>query len=352
MNNISILILDDNPNFAKDLEELYLTLSVDYIPNFISAQNLAEAYEAIDQQKLDLAIVDLKLRSDKTDSYEGNQAISEIIEKIRIPIIVHSSTIDQIDTDLSSKVHNFFKRGCDLNEIVNSISGILNTGIIELLGGTGLIEQKINEIFWDSFAGSLNQWEGQKSKLVRHFSVHLHKTLEIIEENSLFSTLEFYLESPVKENTTGNIYQKDNDFFITLTPSCDFAQSKAENILLLKLETSEISKLTNALHKDSLTEEDKKKKTEKVKNKLRPLIENKKPRFHYMPSTKYFEHSLINFEKVLHIPYSDLKDTYNKVLTVSPHFTKDIINRFSSYFSRQGSPDFESNLILNDILSL
>jgi hypothetical protein len=50
------------------------------------------------------------------------------------------------------------------------------------------------------------------------------------------------------------------------------------------------------------------------------------------------------------ISIEDLEKNYDRVATISNHFLQDIIARFSQYYSRQGQPDYDFDLMLEKIL--
>ncbi|MEW5873412.1 MAG: hypothetical protein AB1894_29395 [Chloroflexota bacterium] len=64
--------------------------------------------------------------------------------------------------------------------------------------------------------------------------------------------------------------------------------------------------------------------------------------FHYLPKTEMFIGGFVNFRKIGTYNLSDFKRAYeNPSAQISSAFIKDVIARFSTYYARQGQPDFE-----------
>ena len=66
--------------------------------------------------------------------------------------------------------------------------------------------------------------------------------------------------------------------------------------------------------------------------------------------TSLFEGGIINFRKVNTYKPKDFDSKFDKPLVqISMAFTKDIVSRFSSYYSRQGQPDFDFDTLTEEL---
>ena len=167
----------------------------------------------------------------------------------------------------------------------------------------------------------------------------------IDEELEKYHPNEFYISKPVKKNIfTGDIINYDSSRYIVLTPSCDIVLREndlrnAERILFCKIKSlNETVKNFNQLNKDTG-------KTNDDRKRLYGYIKNSKQNYHFIPKGSSVEAGLIDFQDKLTISDSIVREKLlNKeivrIATVSQPFLKEIISRYSNYYARQGSPDF------------
>ena len=83
------------------------------------------------------------------------------------------------------------------------------------------------------------------------------------------------------------------------------------------------------------------------------LKNNNEDYYHWLPTVDNFPGGVINFRKTLALPESVFKKDFSPpIIQISSQFIKDIISRFSTYYARQGQPEFEFDLILDNILGV
>ena len=86
------------------------------------------------------------------------------------------------------------------------------------------------------------------------------------------------------------------------------------------------------------------------------LITNSaKPYYHYIPRHSSINAGIIDFQDKYSIPVEELEQKINtkaadNFATISMPFLKDLIERYSSYYARQGSPDFDSDEIIESLI--
>lgn len=131
---------------------------------------------------------------------------------------------------------------------------------------------------------------------------------------------------------------ENEKYFIILSPPCDLAlhkgKFKSDRILLCEIDSYDdlnknlISKATNSKDKQKRIEE---------------IIQNNRTRYyHWLPRNLLFEGRFINFRKVSSYSQEDFNEKFMKPkLKVQEAFVKNILNRFSSFYGRQGQPDFD-----------
>ncbi|MCK4815308.1 hypothetical protein KA005_06025, partial [bacterium] len=179
--------------------------------------------------------------------------------------------------------------------------------------------------------------------LLRYTLSHL---LEYLDKNEFgdfdeYHPAEVYIVNPVNNNIhTGLILKKSEggQLFIVLTPSCELAQNKARKIVLALIEKKNMPYVKDLKSKkEESTKREIKKQAEKALGDL--LRNNHSLKYHCLPVVNGIG-GFINFQKISSLTRTKIRKDYVPVATVTDKFCKDIIARFSHYYSRQGQPDF------------
>ncbi|APA91042.1 MULTISPECIES: response regulator [Myroides] len=317
----------------------------------------------------DGAIVDLDLKNSGGNDSSGNEVIREIKQNLRFPIFVISGTTHNLDSDLHGDTAFFKvrKRDDDEFDFCEEFVNIYNTGITNILNRKGMIEQHINKIFWNHLSNSMDLWIGdtkrtpeqKQNTLLRFFLLHVQEYLELTTESDFekYHAAEFYITPPIKGKVyTGDvIIEKGTEKrYIVLTPSCDLAQSKAKEVLLAEIESKDkdgiLKNFINIIHKDDKIDS----LYLNAEADLKKIISNSySNKYHYLPKYQDICDGLINFQKLKTVKNKDFCEgtlLFERIASVNSSFTKDIVARFSYYYSRQGSPDFDVDEIYESLI--
>lgn len=351
----NFLLIDDYEgeiDSFKDTIEVLNKKKGEIFYNLDIADSFTSGMEKINET-FDGIIVDIQLDNNKS----GNEIIDEIMKKTRVPVVVYTATPDVRD-DLESIVKVFKKSEISQEEIINYLCNILDTGLFNVIGRMGIIEQKMTEIFWENLYPLRELWMNYKSMDINTEKVLLRYALANIQEHfditdndtemseNIYLTEEMYIKyintvDSVNRVQTGAIVKgKDENekYFIILSPPCDLAlhkgKFKSDRILLCEIDSYDdlnknlISKATNSKDKQKRIEE---------------IIQNNRTRYyHWLPRNILFEGGFINFRKVSSYSQEDFNEKFMEPkLKVQEAFVKNILNRFSSFYGRQGQPDFD-----------
>lgn len=374
MNEIDVLILEDSDkDFASIHKENFDFFNINnQLINFSyennRAKNIDEAQKLLNSNKnYHAAIIDLKLAHGVADDGQGNILIQNIYKNYRIPIFVYSNNLpllDESDYEKGIFFRSYSKATKPFIEILNEIEELIQTGFIEILGKRGLIDKALNEIFWNHFSKNLDFWKSlenpkeEKEKiLVRYISEHIREHLELSENRPYFEHFiseEAYIVPAIKDFVfTGSIVRKKDDqkFYLVLNPSCDFAQQKAHFVLVSKIDP-DFSLLKDTLRKYKNTLELKEDDPTRIKcsTNLKNLLKNNcSPQYYYLPKSHSFDGGLIDFQRLTSYKKKQFDIDFEIYGTVTSSFMKDITAKFSFYYSRQGSPDFELEKMINKL---
>ena len=343
MNELRLLIIEDDKDFHDSYLKQIKLFNRDHTDievNCIFAESAEDAKSNLEQGQFDAAIVDMKLGSSDTE-YAGNELIEIIKNNLRFPTFVLTANPEKIEEEKGNE-NDLFKikvKGSDegnFTTILNELKEIHQTKITKILGKSGQIEKYLNDIFWKHLSKSINVWATDKTRnsdekeksLLRYTLSHIQEYID--QEMDLYHPSEFYISPRIKTKIyTGDILKNGDKNWIVLTPACDLAtdavrkEPKAKFVTLALIE--DIESITQG--KDSGV-------VKKLKSNNLDL------KYHFLPETSLFQGGFVNFQYVQSVPIQECIENFEIKCIVTNPFIKDIISRFSNYFSRQGQPVF------------
>lgn len=366
-----ILIVEDDDQNIADFKE-HAEIFDDEKVTYKSSKNVAEALLALSEESFNGVIIDLDLEG---DSDAGFLILDEIHAKYRLPMIVFSGNATRAKGK-KYVLKSALKGSLTYTDILNEFYSFNGTGIMNILGKTGQLEQLIDRIFWENLYPKMNQWkkyaqeEDIEKHLLRYTISHFQEILE--DGVKYFFPEEMYINPPINEEIgTGSILKKmtSEDFFIVMSPACDIQQGCDRLILLRitkikackevidKLEMIDLEKerFIDYVTKTPKEDQTKKEKSElsgkiksaknDVKNTVTGFINSPSTRYHYISTNENFSNSIIDFHDITTVMRENLTE-YKKIMSITAPYLKDIQSRFSSYYGRQGSPDFDVSKII------
>ncbi|MBO7927974.1 response regulator [Pseudoalteromonas sp. K222D] len=307
------------------------------------AKNVEEANSMLNSS-FDGAIVDLKLESKVTG---GNEVIRNIQDNFRIPIVVFTGTPSNLDQE-ENPLLGLYLRDRGYDDVLNFLVKIYNTGLTQILGGRGLFEKAMNEVFWTNIPQAIEHFqkdcnpETSQVQLLRFTLAHMYEHIDL-DFNTNSNSAETYIYPGSKKLQGGSIVRSkmQQNLYILLTPACDLAQCKADYLQLAQIkEIREIPEIIDILPADG--EELSNNRSNKINNKIQNFVRNKAARYHYLPMFGAVENdSVVDFQNIHSIEESKFLEHYELLGSVSNYFYKDLLSRFSALYSRQGSPDYD-----------
>ncbi|ASK27154.1 response regulator [Neisseria chenwenguii] len=333
---------EDNSTFRVDLEV---------------CGNVTEAEKRLNESDFDGVIIDMKLTSSEPD--EGNQVIQQIKESLnRIPVVIMTGTPDVAEQNEFPLIDICKKGDIQYREIIDQFQSIYRTGLTRILGGKGLIEQKLTTIFIKNLLPALtNSPSGKRSwikyaesddtrtekALLRYTLNHLLQHLD--NDINLCYPEEMYISPPINNriNTGSILKQKSHErYFIVMNPACDLAErdtGRCNTDRALLVEIQSLKEIYPDFTWDTLSNKNKKELEKTYKN-------NKSLYYHWLPKTEFYSGGVINFRRVSTHTEEEINTSFDTpAIQISAPFLKDIISRFSSYYARQGQPDIDIETI-------
>lgn len=380
MKEINVLVVEDTQATIEEIRdavelaneewaEKEVTMVLETASTFEDAKRLLSSSD----RKYDAAIVDIHLAedagSDPADpgsDMGGKRLVQLIFRDFQVPVFVYTGTPGHLD-ELKEHVSAFFKiykKGEKaVEDILQEITDIHGGGILDMLGDAGVLntfKKHFHDIFWKHLALSGEYWLAPERRdgLKRYVAQHM---MEYLEQSASpahggFSDVypaESYISPVVKKHVyTGDILKKQGgSLWIVLTPACDMAlqiektNEKGEKYYIRKAEFILLAHLTPWKEMAGVTD----KEGNLVTKYLTVLDKFNSPtfnRFSFLPKSLFMGACFIDFQRLESIPQDDVENSqkYKTIATVASPFLKDVVAKFSYYYSRQGAPSWEGRM--------
>lgn len=341
MTSIKILFIEDSSSdieAMRDTKERFslekqVDIHMEYIRSKDEYDKLINLY---DYEAVICDIVIPKSESTAVTKNLGNELLEDINSKpFNIPVVIVTGTKDNISCDRGCYLDVFIKGQENLYyNVLTKILSMYEIGIMDVIGMKGAVTKYLKDIYNNHIKPQLmdSVWEEHYSKKRNTKGILLRYVANIIQSRLINACRavpeEMYMIPSGSGNiATGTILKRKmkNIFYVVLNPECD----------LVLRETGEPNTdfvlLCNVKNDFSVF------KKQNIDN-----IKKYKSNYVYcLPKNKLFDTSYLNFRDIYSTPYSDVLKDYEIVGQITNPFTKEIIQKFSSYYSRQGQPDVD-----------
>jgi CheY-like chemotaxis protein len=358
--NLNILFVDDDDKLRKNLVELFDEESIEGHTLIASeVSTFEEGKKLVSENDFDIVILDLY----KGEPKDGNEKLGlEVLEQIQsvafIPVIFYSGLTKDL-AGLESEIVSVVNKGdggveqlkVEITRIIKSNIALIKRKVYEHVKVT------LRDYFWKTVHEEKKVIEPVKNDvsigylLLRRLAYSLSKEniKTLLGDDKINKDkahpMEFYIyPSDSGEYEAGEILFKEDKYYVTLTPSCDFiaegSRSRKVGQVLLAVAIP-------------LTETEQYKKysgnKEKYKQALSELIESRKgDRYFFLPGTPFIENLILDFQNKTMVNYDDL-NTFRRVAKLDMPFAQSMISGFTRYYNRIGFPDIDSQYIINKL---
>jgi hypothetical protein len=380
MNNIDFLLIDDDRNqellFIEAINEINETTDLNITYKVVKTPESAmiELY----QNYFKAIIIDLKLNNDDNaakpdEEISGNVLLKRIIEKEIVPIVVITGFPDKVSTDIDKSIVKVLPKETNLYDEINALIEKYSDSVFKIFGSRGEINKNIKELFWNVIPQcftsknqdiSLLSKEKQETVIIRYISSWLSNKYMFDDKYIDVEPIEMYMfPNPIKQVCTCDIYKKNIgenscEYYMVLTPSCDLANKKVDEVILCKIKNyDEVQSFKERLEIYNNEQNKESNKAKKAKGDLMKWFRNSHSdslRYHFLPKVKDFTGGFVDFRSILSLEYDKergeiIDDSYFKIGVITESFKRDIVSRFSSYYHRQGQPEFNCDSVLNNL---
>lgn len=357
---VKILLIDDDEELCKQIKELLdgetigdHTIGLKYLNSF------EDGVEALCKEEFDLIILDVfKGKPEEKNTDRPGQTVLEQIKKsCFVPVIFFTGLVKPVE-HLKSDIVRIVRKGDGLDALRGEINDVFSSKLLFLKQQlNGYTREVMRSYFWDFIHPNWKMLENIKDEVslgllvVRRLAISLskEKIAGILGDPNIspekVHPMEFYIFPPLNtEFETGDILEDNNNFFVIITPSCDFiprkGERKAKKVLLAKCTPLKDTHQYKKYEKD---------KSLGNTQSLKELIESRSgDRYFYLPQAPFINNSILDFQHISIIDYEELKKM-KKVARLDDPFAQSMLSYFIRYYNRIGFPDIDSEYILKNM---
>ena len=364
------LLVEDKNDIAAQV--------VEAVPSFIDAPDTAEVeraasfkvgMEKLEKQRFDILILDLKDDQDTSLDEEDISAGLAIFERLKgirfVPVVFYTAHPHKV-REFESPFVKVVEKAQGLEVLEREIRSILATKLPQL---TQTIESMQREYMWDFAANHWKEFNDQQHKtdiaylMARRLAAKLEiestslarqVTANAADESITGSDvhpMQMYVYPPLEELRGGSIvFGKQSEatgHWIVLTPTCDFAQKKAQTVLLARC-----LPLTESPEYGDWSRDPNAKSTANLKSLIGDnrakigKINGQPERYKFLPGTFFIEDIVVDFQETVCVSVEVLKSFQNVANLDSP-FAEALIGKFARYFGRLGTPNISQIAVIN-----
>lgn len=361
---LRILYVDDEADTAEQIKDLYngiemsgYQLEVDIVTDF------DHAIENLQKSHYDIAVLDVYqgTPTPENENLKGEEVLKLIQKTTPVTVILYTALPDQVKHLESPMVKVLSKAVDDL--------GLAIEEYIE--SGIPLLKKRLLDHFNDEL--TKYYWEfaqGQPDLLATAKDDHLFEHLvtrrlaSTLDENGATKMFggsitddkvhpwRMFIIPPTSNlaERMGQVVQIEDEYWIILTPSCDFAQKKADYVLL-----ASCTKLREHKEGGKLVEQyegaSPEAKADKAGRLSQFLKSNMGDRNFFLPSIDILDIPalVVDLQQVKSVQISEVQEKYKVVAELDTPYAQDLQSKFTRYNNRPGTPDIETTELINNI---
>jgi CheY-like chemotaxis protein len=344
--------VDDNEKIARDAAEIFESWKKESPGQFTAdiETSLGRAADRLAKERFDLVTLDLHDAKDPDPEKEDVAASTQAGEKATrfVPVIFYTGFAAKL-SGLESPIIKVVTKGRDdVNALRGAASEIFATKLPRLVRS---IESEQRSFMWDTLSNQWPQYRNEISPeemaylLARRVAQQLSReTIKTVMEHAREDArpIEMYVYPPPNDELLpGDIVaDKTGQLWIVVTPACDFAQGKAENVLMCAIGPLN----THPIYVEWQNANSAKNK-EKAEGKLRNLLRNGGgDRWRFLPKTFFVGAGVVDFQRLQQMPLKET-DGLKRICALDSPYSEELLLAFSRYYGRIGTPDLKRDEI-------
>ncbi len=359
MENCHILIVEDDEHtiegWKRDIRDFNRRADKEFSfkPEF--SKNKSDALHLLSRQRIDCAVVDLRLpnSADEQGSGEpvGNEVLHGVLRDLGIPAYVYSAYEGEVSEEVrASNIKVARKEGGATILILQDFEK--QAGLMDAMDRMRCqVAQETSRLF----NGSIwPRWEQRWAKaedreliagiISRQTVSHVAEVLS--QAPASHHPDEFYVVPALyaERLETGDILEHEGETLIVLTPRCNLANKPPSKIIFAVCGPCDAWPQWQA----SLAGTSKSKK-EKAEDEIKKhATQGHHIGTHFLPPLDSGGPWLVDFRELRAIDSSKTASLLTKrIATVAPQFVANLVQRHAAYMGRIGQPDLDATLLID-----
>jgi CheY-like chemotaxis protein len=368
-----VLYVDDDEEAClqvKDLLEGEVIADSGGSLHLETLSTFSQALQTLEERRFDLVILDIRIQDSGDDA--GITILESVQQRRFIPVVFYTG-LPHLVRDLENSLIRVVERSTGVPGIRSAIEQIFATKLPQvnraLISYMELVQR---DYMWQFVA---THWEEVNNTSDRMALVYLlarrlamslsgsaiHQLAQILGEpvdtlvaQDKIHPMRYYITPPVDPvPLAGDLYlgqiSSETGYWILLTPSCDLAWNKADQVLLARClpltELDEFQRWQSRLTQPS---------NNTHKNLTALLLNNREKqadRFFFLPGALHLIDLVADFQQLVSLPCGSLEELKRLASLDSP-FAEALLSRFARYYGRLGTPDLDVDVIFARLRSM
>ncbi|MBI4028542.1 MAG: hypothetical protein HY360_26380 [Verrucomicrobia bacterium] len=383
------LIVEDKPDIARQLEEA--------CPRFVAPEpaeaevcsNFKEAVPLLDSRRYDVLIIDLKDDSSNLSEEEnlpGLKIYEEVKKRRFVPVVFYTALPKHVLPEQTAFVR-VVEKGPGFGNLMAEVRSVFNTHLPAL---SRHLDQEQRKYLWDFVSKHWKEMvefhdkvdlvylvarrlsQTLRSDSIRRFVEQLSRGTTtksnvsnapealsaavttdssenaVPESSDVVHPIELYIYPCTNQQwLAGDIFTEEvggkKEYWVVLTPSCDFENDKAQHVVLAKCD--HLTEQEEFLKWSANAKEPSKKALKGMEEVISDNRGGQKERFKFLPATFFLPDLVIDFQQLRSVRFETL-DRTKVVASLDSPYAEATLARFSRYFGRLGTPDIDKNVVL------
>ncbi|MDO5094023.1 MAG: hypothetical protein Q4D79_11525 [Propionibacteriaceae bacterium] len=354
---VRVLVIEDKADLAADakreIEDAFeesneIEVEVSVETDFDKGLSRVRARES------DVIVLDVRRDASASvtqDDAAGQAVYREIQEACFAPVVFWTALPEMVNHERMSPLVTVVTKE-ETVKLPSAIQAAVESGALIRIRG---IEQQVADVLrrhmWTELAPNWAEYtEAADSEGI--VQVLLSRLARILDEDrdQKFTThpSHRYVYPPASERRSpGDVLRvPDQDWWVVLTPACDFAQRKVQYVLLAKASPlAEHPKYQAWVSANAGS----KKKKDCWKNLERDVLKATRGRFHFLPAFRKIPDLVIDLENVRAVEV-DALGSFDWVASLVSPFAEALLVQYSHVRGRIGVPDLDSELVRQRLL--
>ncbi|MBO9830590.1 hypothetical protein J7373_20250 [Xanthomonas sp. A2111] len=325
------------------------------------------AIDRLKRENFDLVTLDLHGAGDPDpligegdpDDQEGARVLAELRRIRFVPVIFYTGYAERIANLATGVVHVVKKGDNDLENVRKAARDIFETGLPTL---SRRIQDDARDFIWDTVDKDWDKVKGEPSAkstlaylLARRLAARLSRESIkhlLSHEIGIAKPIEKYIYPAINSDIkTGWIIKEDDgSYWIVATPACDFAQKKADHVLLIgaQLLTSDARHAAwSAGSKWKGGHPAPERRDQKSWDALSKLLRNNAgDRWRFFPGTFFLPALVADLQKLKQVSNTNLQ-AMDPICQIDSPDCEALLLHLSRYYGRIGTPDLDVKEVMD-----